>query len=316
MARNQTSDQGQEPGMSEPTKKPHRPWSRISIRMSMLIVFAIAVVLGWQVNKAREQRRAVAAVEQYGGWAHYDYEFVNGKLTPGRNPWAPRWLRKILGDEFFQTVRLVNLVYDDSAGKRLDNSNTTACDDLLRQLSRLDGLKELLLTETQTTDAGLAHIGKMTELEALFIWDARSVTDAGIARLTGLKKLKTIHISQSHLTDSSLALLSSLPSVESLSLQQNHFSDKGLERLARKPRIKSLWIGLGDIQVTDAGLAHLRSCESLEELDLQGSRVTAHGLSVLKDLPNLRALYLGGPSITGAQVQSVREAMPNVRVSP
>jgi hypothetical protein len=63
----------------------------------MLIVLILAVLLGWQANTAREQREAVEAVQRYGGWVHYDYEFVNGKLTPGRSPWAPRWLRKMLG---------------------------------------------------------------------------------------------------------------------------------------------------------------------------------------------------------------------------
>jgi hypothetical protein len=59
----------------------------------MLLVLILAVLLGWRVNKARQQRRVVAAVEQYGGWVHYDYEFVSGKLTPGQEPWAPHWLR-------------------------------------------------------------------------------------------------------------------------------------------------------------------------------------------------------------------------------
>jgi hypothetical protein len=85
--------------------------------MMMLIVLIAAVFLGWQVNKAREQREAAEAVLRYRGWVHYDYEFVNGKLTPGRSPWAPRWLRKLLGDEFFQNIRQVSLVYDESTGK-------------------------------------------------------------------------------------------------------------------------------------------------------------------------------------------------------
>ena len=214
--------------MSSANNKPTRRWSRFSIRAMMLIVLLVAVLLGWQANKAREQREAVAAVKKYGGWVHYDYEFVNGKLTTGRSPWGPRWLRGMLGDLFFQNVRQVSLVYDDSTGKRFDNSNLLACDDLLEKILKLPGIKELYLKETQTTDEGLRHIGKLTELEIFFIWDAKSVTDRGISRLVGLKNLKNIHISQSNLTDDSLALLSSLPSVDEMSLQGNHFSDEGL----------------------------------------------------------------------------------------
>ena len=32
--------------------------------------------LGWIVNKAREQREAVAALQKFGGFVHYDWEFV------------------------------------------------------------------------------------------------------------------------------------------------------------------------------------------------------------------------------------------------
>ena len=57
---------------------------RFSLRSLMLLVLILAVFLGWRANKARQQRRVVAAVEAYGGWVHYDYESVSGKLTPGQ----------------------------------------------------------------------------------------------------------------------------------------------------------------------------------------------------------------------------------------
>jgi len=62
---------------------------KISLRATMLVILLVCIWLGWQVNKAREQREAVAAVQRYGGWVHYDFEFVNGKLTPGRSLRAP-----------------------------------------------------------------------------------------------------------------------------------------------------------------------------------------------------------------------------------
>ena len=59
---------------------------RISLRTTMLVIVVVAIWLSWNVNRAREQHEAVAAVQKYGGWVHYDYEFVNGKLTPGQSP--------------------------------------------------------------------------------------------------------------------------------------------------------------------------------------------------------------------------------------
>ena len=47
------------------------------------------------------QRRAVAAIRRAGGGVGYDHK--------GR-PWAPAWLRKRLGDEFFQEVTSVQFL--------------------------------------------------------------------------------------------------------------------------------------------------------------------------------------------------------------
>jgi hypothetical protein len=300
--------------MSTATNTPRRRRARVSIRATMLIVLAIAIVLGWQVNTAREQQRVVRAIQKYGGWVHYEHEFVNGKLTPGRSPWAPRWLRRMLGDEFFQTVRQVSLVYDDSTGSRFDNGNTRPCDDLLREVAELPGVKSIQLKETQTTDEGLRSIGQMSGLEELYMWDARSVTDAGVAHLAGLRDLKKIHISGSRITDDSLVLLSGLPRIEDLSLQQNHFSDEGLKRLRGQDRLKWLYIGLGDGAITDAGLEHLAGFRKLEELDLQKARITARGLEWLKGLGTLKMLWLSETGLTDDDLRGLREALPNARI--
>src|SRR5262245_2156580 len=77
---------------------------RISVRTLMLLIFGLAAWLGWRVNLARTQREAVAAIEAHGGFVAYNWEFVNDKRVPGRSPNAPGWLRKQLGDAFFQDV--------------------------------------------------------------------------------------------------------------------------------------------------------------------------------------------------------------------
>jgi hypothetical protein len=236
-------------------KRRHR--LRISLRAMLLILLLLSLWLGWQVNKVREQREAVAAVRRCGGLVYYDYEYVNGRFTGGRGPWAPRWLRGLLGDEFFQEVRHVNLTYGDATGKCLDEANGLTYDRVLARVARLPGVRWLTLMGNQATDEGLRHIGTMTGLEVLFIWDASSVTDAGVAHLAGLKNLKAVHINDSNLTDASLALLSGLPSIESLSLPGNRFSDAGLARLTGKERLNGLYIGQGDGRVTDdARLPH------------------------------------------------------------
>src|SRR5258708_2840648 len=101
-----------------PPVKPKRRWLAFSVRGLLILVLGIAVLLGWEVHRARQQREAAEAVKKFGGFVHYNWEFVNGPvvvasgnflwktswgtLTPGRKPWAPSWLRRAVGDERFQ----------------------------------------------------------------------------------------------------------------------------------------------------------------------------------------------------------------------
>ena len=70
----------------------------------------------------------MAALQKFGGFVHYDWEFVNGrvkaprcnslwkpswgKFTPEGKPWAPDWMRRALGDEYFQSLTHVSLYVD------------------------------------------------------------------------------------------------------------------------------------------------------------------------------------------------------------
>jgi hypothetical protein len=275
-----------------------RRWFRVSLRALMLGVLAVAVFLSYEVNKASRQRAAADAVRRHGGSVHYEHEFVNGGLDPGREPPGPRWLRRALGDEFFQTIRQAGFGYDNSTLKRLTNEDETPCDDALALLATQPGLKELHLEGRQATDKGLMYVGRMAALEGLWVWRAAAVTDAGVDHLAGLGNLKEVHFNCSNLTDRSLVLLSNLPGMETLSLQQNHFTDAGLAGLRRKEKLKRLVIGLGDCRVTDVGLAHLKGCQNLEILDLQGSRVSLGGVvEAVRSLPRLTMLMLAGTGI-------------------
>jgi hypothetical protein len=201
-------------------------WKTISIRGLLLLILAIALWLGWVVNQAREQRQAVAALQTFGGFVHYDWEFVNGPvkvpqgnqlwkpswgtLTPGRRPWAPDWLRRALRDEYFQTIAHVSLYVDIKKGVA-DATwvNLGTADDALRKLTTQKQVRTLQIGGNQVTDLNLAYVGQMTGLEELSVsWGFHlteyldltgwNVSDQGIAKLRRLKKLKTVHIGLPH----------------------------------------------------------------------------------------------------------------------
>jgi hypothetical protein len=72
------------------TNRPRRSWIQFNGRAAVIGVAAAAVFLGLEVNWARKQTTAVAAVKAYGGFVHYDHEYVKGAYVPGREPLAPR----------------------------------------------------------------------------------------------------------------------------------------------------------------------------------------------------------------------------------
>lgn len=216
-----------------------------------------------------EEREAAEAIRQLGGWYALDAD---------------------------QHVVEVNMVYHEDAavGKRYDNPQTDT-DAVLQHLTAFPRLKGLFLTQGQATDRSLPLVAGRTSLEVLMIWEARGVSDVGVAHLAKLVNLNNLHINNGKLTDRSLAILSRLPRLQHLSLQGNAFTDEGLRHLRDMTQLRSLWLGLGASRFTDAGLVHLAKLANLEELDLQGSPLTRSGREQLEKLPKLRSLYPSTP---------------------
>src|SRR5262245_18029637 len=115
----------------------------VSLRVFLLMVLGIALGVGWQVHRARLQRQVVRVVAQYGGEVHYDWEYRDGKLTPGGRPGVPTWLVEMVGPEPFQEIRHVTI----GAGPLVPGprDQTRVNQEALVPLRELGGLRELTL---------------------------------------------------------------------------------------------------------------------------------------------------------------------------
>ena len=106
--------------------KSHRRYLTFSLRTVFILLTGSAVWLGVVVNRAREQREAVKAIEALGGLVFYDWEFVS--LSRRRN----------IGDDLFHDVQLVIYGHSEHA-------------DILRLIphaQRLHGLEMLVVSDT------------------------------------------------------------------------------------------------------------------------------------------------------------------------
>ena len=97
---------------------------RYSLRFFLLCVTVIAIWLGVRTNAAIQQRRAVATITNAGGHPYFNWQLqpiydADGNVDyfkvikdPNAVP-APKWLRRLIGDEFFQHVVKVSIHPDD-----------------------------------------------------------------------------------------------------------------------------------------------------------------------------------------------------------
>lgn len=108
------------------------------------------------MKRARDQERAVKAIEAVGGEVQYDYQsaFPN-PIMPRPSPPGPKWLRDLIGVHYFDSVARVAL------------TGPGVNDESLRAINRLPDLKGFLLAGTKTADAGLMHLEGLTNLEVL-----------------------------------------------------------------------------------------------------------------------------------------------------
>lgn len=180
------------------------------------------------------------------------------------------------------------------------------------KLSMKDGaLRSVDLTDSAITDADMTTIGSLTSLEHLTLNGCRLLTDAGLAHVKRLSKLKGLGLERTRITDVGLSHLSGLTGLEYLSLNGTHVGDAGLKHLVGLNRLAVLYLcGTG---TTDAGLRAVKNTPALQWLDLRGTRVTDSGLAHLGGLGRLRLLSLHGTSATDAGMALLTE-LPSLEV--
>src|SRR5687768_798002 len=84
-----------------------RRWLRFSLRTFLLVLTALCIWLGVNVNQARRQKEAVAALKALGATVLYAHQRGEGNpifFDPRKELDLPRWLRDLTGDDFFQRV--------------------------------------------------------------------------------------------------------------------------------------------------------------------------------------------------------------------
>jgi hypothetical protein len=178
-------------------------------------------------------------------------------------------------------------------------------------IATLPTVNEMEIVATKLTDAGLASIGRMRNLEVLHLAGTPVMTDEGLKALTTLPKLRHLRLS-GPFTDQGWAYLTALPSVKVLWLETPKTAEDGLQHLARMGSLERLCLPYLD-RISDRGLSYLKSMPKLMALGVGDADSADAGVAILASLPNLEVLALKGSSALTDGALKPLTSMPKLR---
>jgi hypothetical protein len=149
-------------------------------------------------------------------------------------------------------------------------------------------LRYLLLDGQAITDAGLAHVAGMAQMEILWL-DGAQVSDAGLVHFKGMMSLKRLCLYKTQVTEEGLVHLGGLQTLEDL-LLSFPVADTGLQYLTQLDALKGIEID-GD-SVTALGLLALPKMKGLEHIEIRGEKDPEAIVKQLAALPGLTSLSL------------------------
>ena len=259
---------------------------QFSIRSLLVLVVVVALPFSWlavEMKRAREQRAAIQAIQKAGGFVWYDCELDSlGGLVPNPQRPAPQWLRRLLGDHFFDAVTSA-YVWDDVA---------------MTYLAQLPRLQELFLISNLPPQR---NTPPPRPINYKLLGGSTITLDKFSASGRGSIETQIVQPTVSGLDRSRFAKLAFACTLAEFVCPTNGCT---FYTPARKWKV-----GVGS-----ATLANLRALTRLRVLSLEGTAIEDDGLEHIQELTQLRELYLFGSRVTDAGVKKLQQALPNCHI--
>lgn len=195
---------------------------------------------------------------------------------------AANWEDAALGKEHWQEVVGLNFGRDFP-----DSVNPEMCDFYesdAEHVAMLTGVRSLNLAATEITDAGLARLARLVKLRDLNLHDAKRITDAGLKPLAALRALENVRLSDTNLDGSGLVHLLGCAKLRVLSVTSPALGDAAFPLIARMKSLEVLGLGPGAATRIELGVL-----PKLHELVIRDSQVRRVAIQAM---PELRRLSL------------------------
>ena len=177
-------------------------------------------------------------------------------------------------------------------------------------------LEGLSIDNSSLTEAGLATLKDMKQLQALGLSHALALKGPGLAAIANHPTLKSVSIGGTGVGDAAMAPIASIKQLTRLALNHDQITDAGLAALANHPALETLMFSPQMTpRLTDKSLATVATLKALKELTINDTVLTYDGgLKLLKQLPNLQKLTLTKVGVSEADVAKLKADLPKVDV--
>ena len=253
--------------MDDPVKPPRSrlKWYQFTISRLLLLTLAIALFLGFWMNRVRRQASAVATARSLGGI-----------VTIEHGNW--KWLTNEVADKFFGTVTTVDFATDWGTRSVTNKSRVSDADLVL--LKDLPDVKVLELgNNPELTDEGLVHLRGLRHTETLYLYRS-SVKGPGLSNLEAMHNLTSLLCNMTPLTNAGMVHIGKLRGLRNLFIDNTRITDEGLQHLRALGTLEDLRLENDDI--TDKGLEQLVGLTNLKKLTLYGTKASKAGIERLK----------------------------------
>jgi hypothetical protein len=266
-------------------ERPRRVRRRLqfSLRGLLIAMVVLGPIAGWvgsRVQRSMAQRLAVARLQRAGA------DVTLSVVGP------PAW-RRWLGDGWFERVDTVAFRQSRCTDADLANlarlvglrvlevDSPAVTDAALAYLRGQSQLEALWVAGTQITSGGLASLEVLERLEILGL-DSAQLNERTAEWMAAQPRLAAVEIRGAGLSPAQVERLSQLRGLRSLLLTNGAATDELAPALAKLTSVEVLFL-LQSPQISDRGLAPLADLPNLRHLALDGTSTTEEGVRRLQE---------------------------------
>ncbi len=190
----------------------------------------------------------------------------------------------------------------------LDLRGAEITDETMPYVAQLTNLRELELQKCSTTNAGLAELTKLKSLRSIHLTNNPQITGAGLVHIGKLSWLESVYLREIYeVGDDDIAHLANLTGLTQFVTDSDRITDAGVAHLSNMHSLEGL--ALENASLTDKALSHVANAKKLEHVRL-GGNFTDAGLRHLEGLSLLKSLTLPGKGLSTEALEELERKLP------